>query len=177
MGINLGLCVWKKFFKVFYGLSNRYRDRFICQLLGRMNQKGSRTKPDLDTFRIIIQGIAGNPGIQDAESLIDLIVSDIMPSHNISADRHHQIHRIQFAVSEKKGNVDRIIVLIEQHPEIAFVHETVTAFDRLLTELTPYVAAKNHQPFFMKSMSEHIMQRQRIRFTQSLTSVRCGGSI
>ena len=162
LGSDLALSVWKKFFTKFYSLPNQYRDRYVCQLLGKMSERGSRNKPDLATFQIIVEGISKNDGIRDAESLIDLVVHDIMPWHNVTADEH--IYSVYFALMEKNDNVRGLMDLVRRHPMIAFVHDDINAFNSVVSNLPGYVAEHEHREDVATALLAHVMKRHHLRF-------------
>ena len=81
LGIRLEVCIWNHAFAIFYRARNEYRDGFVCQLLGIMQSEGSEAKPDIDTFEVILHGIANNGGLQRPLELIDLVMDKIMSSH------------------------------------------------------------------------------------------------
>ena len=50
LGLSLEPFVWYRFFSVFYRLQHRFRDKFICKLLGMMQSEGVRTSLHLISF-------------------------------------------------------------------------------------------------------------------------------
>eukprot|EP01084_Bolivina_argentea_P063146 115334_1 len=128
--IKIPVHVWDYFFLAYYQTTNYYPDKFIHKLLGKMQYK-----PTINTFNIILYGLATNTNITNRVKATSLIIGIMLELHHITPN--HISYKSQFRAFINDGYIEGANNLSINHPNI-FNGGNIESLNKILAELPKY---------------------------------------